>query len=432
MPDASGPSAPPEPRRARFGWQLAAIAVAGLVLRALYDVAIGGNHLTPGYNGDVIFYNGIATLIADGHGFVHPYAWRDLHLAVPTAEHPPLWPLVLAAAAKLGGNGILAERLVGAPIGAAVVVVAGLIGGRVGGPRVGLAAAGIAALHPLLVAADGSVMSETLYGLFVLLALLAALVLLERPSHAVAAALGASVGLAALSRGEGLLLIPLLVVPAAWAGGRAGRPLRIAAGVVAAVLVIAPWTIRNQSTFDRTVLVSTNDASTLTGANCFLTYHGSYVGFWLRRCRSVPRYRNEARQAAVWRREALRYARRHAGRLVAVVIPFRLLRTFDLWQPGRQSEQAEGRDHTVQAIGMAVYFLLLPFAAFGALLLRRRDGPLWVLLVPVGLVVIVTVLLYGYDRFRHAADLSIVILAAVGLTELIARRRGQRVHLTTP
>jgi 4-amino-4-deoxy-L-arabinose transferase-like glycosyltransferase len=423
---------------------LAAILAGALAVRLLYTIAVAGNELSPGPAGDFVFYHQLANLIADGHGFVSPFRLEQLGRTAPTAEHPPLWPLLLAGGSKLGGNGLLAHRLVGVPVGVAVVAVLALIGRRVGGERAGLAVAAIAAAHPLLIAADGSLMSETLFGLWVALGLLAALRLLERPAPARAAWLGAAVGLAALTRGEGLLLVPLLALPAAWAAARppgrrglaggaaASAPARrrglalAVAAVAATVLVLAPWLVRNWTTFDRPVLTSTNDGTVLTGANCDRAYHGRDLGFWRVDCRSPLRDPNEARQSATWRDEGLDHAGDHAGRLVTVVIPVRLLRTWDLWQPDRQVDLAEGRDPTMERLGAAVYFLLLPLAVAGAIALRRRGGPLWVLLTPVALVTIVSVTAYGYTRFRHPADLALVVLAGLALARLSGAANAAR------
>ena len=51
----------------------------------------------------------------------------------------------------------------------------------------------------------------------------------------------------------------------------------------------------------------------------------------------------------------------------------------------------------------------------------RRHAPLRVLLAPVLLVTIVSALGWGITRFRHAAEVSIVILAAVALSALYDR-----------
>src|SRR5439155_4402625 len=159
----------------------------------------------------------------------------------------------------------------------------------------------------------------------------------ERRSVRLAAALGAVIGLAALTRSEALLLLVLLGLPLT---GRAWKPGL--ALLAACAVVLTPWTIRNISAFDRFTLISHNDSTVLAGANCPRTYHGADLGSWRFDCISMRKTFKEGRQAATWRREGLDYATAHAGRWPAVV-PVRVLRTWDLWQPHRQVDLAEGR-----------------------------------------------------------------------------------------
>ena len=189
-------------------------------------------------------------------------------ISVPTAAHPPLYPTVLAGLSLLGGDGVLAQRALGAFLGGVTIVLVALIGRRVGGDRVGLVAAAVAALHPVLVGADGAPMSESLYGLLVAACLLVALRLRERRGVGLAAALGALIGLAALTRSEALLLVILIGLPLTLSGARAGRWRRALALCGACAVVLAPWTIRNWSAFDRPTLISHNDSTVLAGANC--------------------------------------------------------------------------------------------------------------------------------------------------------------------
>ena len=158
------------------------------------------------------------------------------------------------------------------------------------------------------------------------------------------------IGLAALTRSEALLFVPVLAWPC---GARERARLAVAAIATAAcVLVIAPWTIRNAARFDALVPISTNDSTVLAGANCPLTYHGVDTGAWNIECISPRREDNEARQAAIWRREGLDYARDHAGRVPAVMA-VRLLRIWDFWQPRRQVMFAEGRQRRTEQAGVA-------------------------------------------------------------------------------
>ena len=404
-----------------FRARVAMIVVAAMALRLLY-VLVLARHVPMA--GDASFFHAEANLVAEGKGFIEPFVHTAYGIDVPTASHPPLYTLWLSLASLAGADGLLEHRSLGALTGGACIVVIALLGRRVGGDRVGLVAAGLAAVYPLLVAADGALMSESLYGLLVASVLLVGLRMLERPALGTAAAAGGLVGLAALTRGEALLLLPLLVLPLALrGGGSGGRFARAALACVACAVVLAPWTIRNASAFDRPTLIAHNDSTVLAGANCGPTYGGRDIGSWRFDCISERRTLREGEQAARWRREGIDYAREHPSRLV-VVVPVRMLRTWDLYQPRRQVEFAESRAKWAQQAGVAAYFLLVPLAAVGALGLWRRARPaLLVLLSPAALVTISSAIGYGVPRFRHAFEPSLVVLAALGVVALAERRR---------
>jgi 4-amino-4-deoxy-L-arabinose transferase-like glycosyltransferase len=404
-----------------FAVRLAAIAAAGVALRLLYLLTIGRS--VTGI-GDWWFYHWQANAIAHGLGFVEPFRLGYDGLRLPSAGHPPLYPLVLSVVSLAGGEGVMAHRALGIPIGAVTIALVGLLGRRAGGDRVGLIAAGICAAYPLMVATDAALMSETLYGALVAGTLLAAWRMLDRPAVPIALATGALIGLAALTRSEALLLVPLLAWPVAWRGG-AGWPLRAAAATAACVLVIAPWTIRNLAAFDHLVPISNNDATVLAGANCGLTYHGVNTGGWDIRCISPRRLDNEAAQARIWRDEGLAYARDHAGRLPAVAA-VRLLRVWDLWQPRRQVMFAEGRERRVTQAGVVVYFALCALAIAGAVALRRRGRPLLVLLAPAVAVCVAALVGYGVPRLRHGFEIPLMVLAAAGVAAVLERRAARR------
>jgi hypothetical protein len=275
-----------------------------------------------------------------------------------------------------------------------------------------------------MIAVDGALMSETLYGPLVVLALLAAWRLIDRPGRLAALLTGAAIGVAALTRSEALLLVPLLAWPAAWRGGP-GWPLRAALATAGCVLALAPWTIRNADRFGALVPVSTNDSTVIAGANCPLTYRGVDLGGWNIRCISKRTDDNEARQAAIWRREGVDYATGHVSRwpVLAVV---RWLRVWDLYQPRRQVMFAEGRQRRVEQAGVVAYGLLALLALGGVAVLwrlRRRDA-LLVLLAPAVVVSVSAVIGYGVPRLRHAFEMPMLVLAAVALAGLWERRRA--------
>ena len=223
-------------------------------------------------------------------------------------------------------------------------------------------------------------------------------------------------------RGEALALLGLLVLPLAWRHRRAGL-----VAAAACVLVLAPWLARCWIAFDQPVLISTNVGGLLAGANCATTYSGPLLGQWDFGCLPKARSTNEAVVAGQLRDRGLRYARDHAGRL-PVVIAARLGRSFELYKPREQATQEafyEGRNLRVEQAGVALYYVLALLAIGGAALLARRRDPWWILGAPVVLVIFVTVISYGFTRFRVGAEPAIVVLAAVALDALVAQRRAR-------
>jgi 4-amino-4-deoxy-L-arabinose transferase-like glycosyltransferase len=409
--------------RSRFQTGLALIALLGLALRLAY-VLIVLRHTQVG--GDGLEFHILANQLAGGDGYVQPLIVSPGHVA--TADKPPLYPLLLALPSLAGWKTLVAHRVLSCLMGAVAVVAVGLLGRRVGGERVGLVAAGLAAVYPLLIAVDGSLRSESLYAPLIGFTLLAAYRLVDRPGFGRAAVLGLCVGLAALTRSEALLLGGLLLVLVAL---RLPRPsgLRYTATMsVVAVLVLVPWVARNWAEFGQPVL-STNSGSLAYGANCHAAYYSRQIGSWPCYPRlTVAPGRDEADVSADLRDTGLTYAHDHAGRLPAVAA-VRLLRSFDLWSPARATRfEADigNRDVNVYRVGVAMYYLLLPLAVAGAVMLRRRRKPIGILLAPFVLVVVVSILGYGTPRFRVPAEVPLVVLAAVALSALAGRLREGR------
>lgn len=395
--------------------------------------------------GDQTFYNGEANRLAMGDGFVE-WGVPGKH-APPAADHPPLTVVVLAPMAWLvmhgpfswvnDPSGVTEERFYMALIGTLLVLLIGLLGRRIGGERVGLVAAFLAAIYPNLWVNDGLIMSETITCVTVVLALLLAYNLRDRPRVATAIACGAMCGLAGLARAELGLFIPLLAVPAALAARGVDRRthLRLAAtAVAAAVVVMSPWVIYNESRFKDTTFVSTNDGLALAGSNCDHVYYGSAIGltFLQPPCIDDPQPPGDQSQvSAIYRRRAFDYMSNHQSRM-PVVVAARIGRTWSLYRPLDMLlyNLAEGKERVVNIAGIVAYYPLAALALVGGwLLVRRRRGMLWPLVIPAIALTVGVALTYGQTRFRSAAEPSIVILAAIAVTagwDAFRRRRERR------
>src|SRR5688500_10608153 len=122
-----------------FGGRLALIALAGLAVRLAWVWYM--RHYT--VEGDALVYHLGAQHVAAGLGFR-----RAFEVDEPTAEHPPLFILLLAGFDLLGATGFNAHRVLLTGVGTVTVLLIGLLGRTVLGERVGLIAAAVAAAYP--------------------------------------------------------------------------------------------------------------------------------------------------------------------------------------------------------------------------------------------------------------------------------------------
>ena len=145
-----------------------------------------------------------------------------------------------------------------------------------------------------------------------------------------------------------------------------------------AMAVVLPWVIFNFTRFDRPVLLTTNDGSTLIGSNCDETYYGPAQGGWSLFCVvNDPGTRPDedtSERAARQRHEALSYARHHIGRLPNVVVK-RVGRSLDVFALRNMvhGDVGEERERWASWAGIVSFWVMAPLAVVGAVHTRRRD-----------------------------------------------------------
>jgi dolichyl-phosphate-mannose-protein mannosyltransferase len=400
----------------RFHRRLAVIVVLGAVWRFGFVIATK-RHRELLLN-DSLYYSWQGVQLAD-------FVWfRDITGTRPAAEHGPLTSLLLAPV-SWGEHALFQQRLATTACGVVTVALVGLVGRRIGGDRAGLVAAGLAAVYPNLWINDGLVMSESLGCLLVAAVLLVTLRLVEQPTARRALVSGALIGLAALTRSELIVLVPLLwLVAGRWLQPRDVALRTTVLATIATIVVLTPWLMFNVGRFDRPVLLTTNDGSTLVGANCDETYRGAALGGWSLFCvldNPGPVGADDSVRTAEQRRIALSYVRHHLTR-VPVVVLARVARTADLYGIGNLVAQdvGEERDRWASWAGIVFWWLLAPIAAFGLTLVSRRDA--WVLAMPLAAVLVTSVFFYGTHRIRSPLEPVVVVGAAVAIAHWWQRR----------
>src|SRR3954467_6238685 len=190
--------------------------------------------------------------------------------------------------------------------------------------------------------------------------------------------------------------------------------------VVACGAVLAPWMIRNATTFEKFVPLSTNGNEVMVYANCATAYNGPNVGYWDFQCQQRVREAqgdppgDESQTALYWRSLGFTYARQHIGDLPRVMT-LRVLRQWELFRPLQNVTLGgiEGRNRDASTLGLLMFYGLSAVSIVGVVSMRRRRLPL----LPVGgqflSVPITSAYTYGTVRFRAPAEPALCALGAV-------------------
>lgn len=453
----------------RFRSALGAVALAGLALRVLVVLVLRPTRGSgPGgyvIAGDSLYYHFQANALADGLGYIVPLG-TDLRpvtagseLITPSAAHPPFYSTYLALWSRLGIDTITGHRLVSCLLGAATIVLVGLLARRLAptatANRVGLAAAVIAAVYPGLWINDVVLLSETAAVFTVTLAVTAGYAFWRSPTSGRAILLGGAIGLAALSRTEALGLLAFLVLPLAllvpdrsW-----GRRVGLAALAGATALVaLAPWLGHNLTRFEEPVLLTSASGVVLSGASCDGSWYGPLTGSYAEcfdprtlspatqaeLCARIerpddclttdegieavvvslrdPRLYDESQSDQPYGEQARAYIRDHLDRL-PVVVAARVGRVWGVYAPIQNTRldiEIENRGRVESWLGLAAYWLLVPLAMVGLVSLRRRRIPIIPFLAVVLIVTLAAGSTFGVTRYRASAEGLLVVAAALG------------------
>ncbi len=188
--------------------------------------------------------------------------------------------------------------------------------------------------------------------------------------------------------------------------------------------------IRNATTFEKFVPLSTNGNEVMVYANCPSVYNGPFVGYWDFQCQQKVRDAqgeppgDESQVALYWRSLGFDYAREHIGELPRVVT-LRVLRQWELFHPLQNVDLGgiEGRNHEASTMGLMMFYGLASLSVVGLVWMHRRRIPLLPMVVPFLGVTITSAYTYGSVRFRAPAEPALCVLGAVGLVPVVAFAR---------
>jgi hypothetical protein len=285
-----------------------------------------------------------------------------------------------------------------------------------------LIAMALAALYVPSLFVATAIMSEQLFVVLMLAALVVALAIKDSP-HPIrlAVAAGLLTGLAVLTRANGLILL----APLAFAAWRSSW--RAAAVLVAVTLVtVSPWTIRNARDLHAFVPTTTQLGWALAG-----TYNDQARNdrenpaswrslFRIPELRAIDRRHlgePEAERERRWRAFALAYIGEHPT-YVAKVAYWNTRRLLDLasWDWSRHTASTVSVTPGWAGIGVVCFWVFAVIALFAR---RVRAAPLYVWAVPLVMYLSVIFLASETPRYRAALDPFVILLAALALQRLL-------------
>lgn len=341
--------------------------------------------------------------------------WREgLFSAEAGFFRPPLYPLSIASVYVTLGYEPFIVRLLQAVLSTATCLLPFALARAACGDRAGLYAALIAACHPLFIFFSGLFMAETLLLACTALALWQMQRVVDGPNALRAAGFGVILGLGALCKPVLLFWVPLLffVLWKAVSDARVRAVGHMAIIVVALVLTVMPWTLRNKQVSGHFVPISTN-----LGINLLVGHEPSATGsysdgadYW----HMVGEIAGGEEDAVL--RDAL-VARDVFQRIVAQ--PLRTMRLaaikiVSLWVPFGQ----DASPLRIVFLGL-MGVLILALGAMG-LWHMRRSSVGWSALSLLVALTGVHALFFAHIRFRLPIDLALIAPIACWLANAMS------------
>jgi len=414
---------------------LVAVLLLGFALRVGWILAVDVDPRSE-FHFDMTFYELAALRLTEGA------LLRDFD-GTPTAKWSPGYPLLLGTAYLAFGKQLIVGKLLNAVLATLCGWLCYRLGSRLFRPAVGLAGAAIFAVMPGDIFYSALLLSEVAFSALFTFAVWWFVVLDERrPERLLPRWLGFGmlIGAAILLRGTAGLY---LAVPVAiwWASRSFGDALRMGAVAAAGlVLVVAPWTLRNQVVLGAPVIVSTQQVGmAMTFAHSEMAdggYSQRLVTFRNELVEPFADLPNPEREIAEWRfemRRAFDYARTHPLRELSL-IPRRLVSLYAHdhaalpWltpkpAPGRKKPaifSPRGDRALVIAADWSFYAILaLALAAIPRTLTRRRPAA-WILPGSLAYVTLLHGVLFAGDPRFHAP--LVPLLAVLAASTLLRAR----------
>ena len=370
---------------------MAVVFTLALLVRLSY-VLMG--HLNQPLTGDAVEYNLVAVNFLHGQGFQSNNNW---------SFQPPLYSLCLAGVYAVTGEAPNVIRILQAILSSLSCVLIFILAWRMAGVRVASWAGGLACIYPGLVTYSGELLSETL---FVFLLLLAVIFLqASRRSGRASDQLwaGLSLGLATLTRGVSLLVLPLVFAWWLIEDHDLKKSLRsIALIVLVFIITLVPWTARNYTRYHHFIPVDSHGGKVLVDANNPLA-QGQWTPEWIKEQHPEIARLDEVAANKAYNKLALDY--------LAQAGPVRLLKLATLKILYFLYPFLPQYD--------ILFMFLLPFWLVGMFLAFKQHH--YLLLVLIFNFLLITLVFFGSPRIRDTVAPFIIILSSLSLAPALEK-----------
>jgi Flp pilus assembly protein TadD len=406
-------------------WRLIAHAelgvfLAALILRLAHVWALSDSPFAATLIGDAGTYDAWARRLAGGGWFQAPAFYQA-----------PLYPYALGVLYAIAGPSVLWARIGQAVLGAATCAVLCRAGTLWFGRRAGVASGILFAIYGPALFLGGLLQKSVLDALLVSGMLLLLAPANRQPSPFRGLMLGVVVGCLALTRENGLVALPVLVL---WCLLARGRRALLPALIVGVFLVLAPVAAHNHRAGAGWALTTAQ-----LGPNLYIGNSERATGTYeaLRHGHGNAAYEQQdatelasaalgrrltpAEVSNYWRDQAVGWIRHHPG-------AWARLYAFKLFLALNRREAADTEDVTSHAawswpltLTNTIHFgLLAPLAVLGLCLTWRRWRELWPLYSFAAVYLMSVAAFYVLDRYRYPLVPVLTLFAGAALGDGVA------------
>jgi 4-amino-4-deoxy-L-arabinose transferase-like glycosyltransferase len=351
----------------------------------------------------------------------------------------PFYVFCLGLLYALWGSSLWVARLFGLAVGMASVMMTYLMGKRFFNARVGLIAALIQSVYPIVIYFEGELLLDPLFMLLLQLFVHRLLIWHENKSVKSALCAGLWLGLAAITRPTALVFVPVTVLVFIATLRRTRlweKP--VTAFLVGVLLLIAPITIRNLAVAGDPVLIASQGGINLyignnpqaDGVSAVLPepfgHNWQIKDITYRAEQATGKQLTPGAVSNFWMRRALDWMARHPGEFV-ILYGKKLYYSFSDREVSNNRELSSFFNRIpLLKYNPLSFGILFIFSVVGVAAGLRQKASVRLLVLLVVSYIFVMSLFFFTSRFRLPLLPYYFLLSAFGLVALIQRMRLQR------